>query len=143
MATVYATPTDLTAWMAPTVIPANATQLLRTASLAIREATETAFYAADPTTGLPTDTVLLQAFNDATCAHAAALYTFSIDPLAGGTLESGVVESSVGIGTARITYADAAAALAAKGELVNGICLEASRILRQAGIVLGVPWIVG
>ena len=142
MATVYAQPDDLAAWMEADA-PANATRLLRTASLAVREATETAFYAVDSVTGLPTDATLLQAFNDATCSHAAALYTFSIDPLAGGTLESGMVESAVGIGTARITYADATAALEAQGELVNGICLEASRILRQSGIVLGIPWVVG
>lgn len=139
--TPYASTDDLTAWTGTTA-PANATLLLRTASYAVREATETAYYAADPVTGLPTDTKTLGAFRDATCAQAAALAAADIDPTFGGTLEPGV-QTSIGIGSARITYADAADAVAAKQDLIGGLCLEARRILRQAGIVTGVPWIVG
>ena len=139
--TPYASTDDLAAWLGADA-PANATLLLRTASYAVREATETAYYAADPVTGLPTATATLAAFRDATCAQAAALHAIDIDPTAGGALEVGV-QTSIGIGSARITYADAAEAVAAKQQILGGLCLEAARILRQANIVLGVPWVVG
>lgn len=142
MALVYATDADLTAWMAPTALPANSAQLLRTASFAVREFTETAYYACD-TTGMPTDPVQLQAFKDATCAQAAAMASFQVDPLAGGVLESSLVESAVGIGTAKISYGDAAAAVQGQLQLLNGLVLEAARILRQAGLVVTAPWVVG
>lgn len=137
---VYASTNDLASWMG-TPAPANATALLRTASLAVREATELAFYATD-TTGLPTDATILQAFSDATCSHAAALYQADVDPNAGGVLEPGV-HASDGIGSARITYSDAALAAEAKRMLVRGLCQEAQRILRNAGLTPTAPWIVG
>ena len=140
---LYATPGDLTVWMTPTPTPTNATVLLRTASYAVREATQTAYYPADPVTGLPTEPVTLAAFRDATCAQAAAYAAFGIDPLTGGGLLGGVVETGAQIGTARLTYGDATTALQSRIALVNGLCLEAHRILRQAGITLQVPWIVG
>lgn len=145
MPMIYATKADLAAWLnpdAPGDPPANATLLLRTASMAVTEATETAFYAAD-TNGLPTDAKTLQAFKDATCIQAAALLSFDVDPLAGGTLEAGGVETSVALLSARVTYADAAAAVEAQQQLLGGLTLDAQRVLRQAGIQLGVPWIVG
>ncbi|MGN6722988.1 MAG: hypothetical protein ACTHJM_10290, partial [Marmoricola sp.] len=71
---IYATTDDLTVWMAPTAPPDPAAQYLRTASLAVAEATKTWFYSTD-TTGAPTDATIKQAFNDATCAQAAAMIT--------------------------------------------------------------------
>lgn len=142
MPTIYATADDLATWLGDTPAPANAVALLRSASMAVTEATETAFYAAD-SNGLPTDAKTLQAFKDATCIQAAALMAFGVDPNAGGTLEAGAVESSVGILSARVTYADAAAGVDAQQQLLNGLTLDAQRALRQAGIHLGVPWIVG
>lgn len=141
MSLIYATTADLTAWMQPTSIPTNATQLLRTASMAVREATESAFYAAD-TTGMPTDPVILQAFKDATCAQAAALATQDINPLAGGALLDGV-ESSVGLLSGRITYAGTDQVLSGKKQVIGGLVREAYLILRQAGIILNTPWVVG
>ncbi len=138
---VYATTTDYAAWTG-TTSPANIAQLLRTASMAVREATEMAFYTVD-STGMPTDAVQLQAFNDATCCQAAALAAFQVDPLAGGTLESGEVESAVGIGTARITYGDAAAAVEAQRALIGGLTPDARRILRNARLMPTSPWVVG
>lgn len=138
---VYATRDDYAAWISDTA-PANIDALLRTASLAVREATELAFYTADAT-GMPTDPTQLQAFNDATCCQAAALAAFGVDPNAGGTLESGGVETSVGIGTARETFADAAAAVEAQQNLIQGLTPDAKRILRNAKLMPASPWVVG
>lgn len=130
---VYATSDDLAAWTGEAA-PTNATQLLRTASLAIREVTKTAFYATDDT-GLPTDPNVAQAFNDACCAHAAALAAFDYDPTTGGVYEAGLVESSVKIGSASVTAADGDAAIQAAQGLLGGLAPEALRVLR-----LEMPW---
>ena len=137
---VYASTDDLQTWLGAAA-PANATALLRSASLAVREATELAFYDTD-STGRPTDATILQAFNDATCCQAAWLTTEGVDPNLGGTLEAGV-EASVGIGSARITYADGADAAAAKQRALTGLCPDAQRILRNARLTPTAPWIVG
>lgn len=137
---VYASTDDLAAWIGGDA-PVNAAGLLRSASLAVREATSLAFYATD-STGLPTDTTLLQAMNDAACCQAAWLNAEGVDPNLGGTLAAGV-ETSVGIGSARITYADGAEAAAAKQRALTGLCPDAQRILRNAGLTPTAPWIVG
>lgn len=138
---VYATSDDLSAWTGSPA-PTNAAGLLRTASFAVQEATETAFYQVD-VNGLPIDSNVLAAFRDATCAQASAMTTQGVDPLAGGTYTSDGVEQSVGIGSARIQFADAADAIWASQQLLQGLCPEAQRILRLAGIQVGVPWVAG
>lgn len=142
MPIIYADSTALAAWLSPTPLPDNATKILRSASMTITEATETAFYATD-STGVPTDAKTKQAFQDATCAQAAALIAYGIDPDAGGILEGGAIETSVALLSARVTYADNQAAVDGQQQLLNGLVPEAQRILRQAGLVLGVPWVVG
>lgn len=142
MPIIYADDTALTAWLSPTPLPTNSAKILRTASMAVTEATETAFYATD-STGVPTDAVTKQAFQDATCAQAAALIAYGVDTDAGGILEGGTVETSVALLSARVTYADNQAAVDGQQQLLNGLVPEAQRILRQAGLVLGVPWVVG
>lgn len=144
MPIIYATAEDLTSWLtiSGATPPANPGGYLRTASMAVTEATETAFYATD-SQGLPTDAKTLQAFKDATCAQAAALAAFEVDPTAGGILEGGQVETSVAILSARVTYADNQAAVDGQKQLLEGLVPEARRILRQAGLMLGVPWVVG
>lgn len=139
MATSYATPAQLAAWTGATA-PTNASQLLRSASLVITDATFSAFYAT--LNGVPTDANVLQAFQDATCAQAAAMTTLSIDPLAGGVLTANV-ESRSKIGSAEIWLADGDAAAAAKARALTTIVPEAKLILEQAGIRLNSPWIVG
>jgi hypothetical protein len=138
---VYATSADLADWMTPTALPANAAQLLRTASMTVHEATMTSYYDVDGT-GLPTDATTLQAFKDATCAQAAALSLAGIDPLSGGVLKSGVA-SQKAVGSARIDYADATAAAASRQALTTDLCTEAHRILQQAGIMLEAVWTIG
>jgi hypothetical protein len=139
---VYATSADYAAWTG-TSAPAGLTSKLRSASLAVREATELDFFATD-TTGLPTDAAILQAFNDATCCQAAALVALALDPNAGGAVTPSVKESK-SIGTARITYAqaDAANAAAAKAQAATGLVPDALRILRDAGLARTAPWVVG
>lgn len=137
----YATTDDLAEWIDGD-LPDNAKAILRTAAYAVREATSTAYYSADQNTGLPLDVTTAAAFRDATCAQAAALIALGIDPLAGGGTEASV-ERSVGIGSARIEYADANDAAQARAQLLGGLCQEASRIIRQSNIVLGRPWVVG
>lgn len=137
---VYAAPADYATWTGAAA-PANITALLRSASLAVREATEMCFYATD-TTGMPTDTGILQAFNDATCCQAAFLNTADVDPNQGAVVTASV-EQATRIGSASITFADATAAAAAKQQAVEGLCLDAARILRNAGLTPKPPWQVG
>lgn len=139
MTLTYAASTDLAAWTG-TAAPANATQLLRSASLLVRDATACDYYAADPT-GLPTDATILQAFKDATCAHAALWAAAGIDPAAGEAKAR--VLSSKGIGTARLTYADAQAAADAAAASLRELCPEGRRILRDAGLASTSAWLVG
>ncbi len=137
---IYATPADLSTWTGADA-PVNVVGLLRTASLAVREGTELCFYDTD-SSGMPTDAALLQAFNDATCCQAAYLSAEAVDPNRGGVIDTGI-ETSVGIGSARITYADAQATVAAKQAALGGLCPDAARILRNAGLYATAPWIVG
>lgn len=136
---VYATSANYTAWTGGAA-PANIANLLRAASLSVTEATELCFYAHD-TTGMPTDAVILQTFNDATCCQAAFLAAINYDPLRGGVAAPGIT-SSQGIGSARMTYADAKALAETKLNSVMGLCLDAQRILANGNLVPSNPWIV-
>lgn len=139
MTLIYATSADLATWTGAAA-PANAAQLLRSASLLVREATACDFYATD-TTGLPTDTAVLAAFNDATCAHAALWAALKVDPLAGAAQVR--IQASKGIGTARISYADAQAAADAAADSLRNLCPEARRILRDAQLGSTAAWRIG
>ncbi|WP_076260867.1 hypothetical protein [Intrasporangium flavum] len=127
----YATPDDLAAWTGASA-PANAVQLLRTASGLVAEATITAWYATD-SAGLPTATATLDAFRDATCAHAAAMAAAKVDPAAGAAVGAGAAVRKK-VGTAEVEYAGAADAASARARLVDVLCPEAIRILRAAGL---------
>jgi hypothetical protein len=130
MTLVYADSDDLAAWTG-TDAPGNATVLLRSASILVRDATISALYETDDD-GYPTDTDVLQAFNDATCAHAAALDAADVNPLAAGT-QAGI--SSTAIGGASISYAGADAAASVRLDLSRSLCQEALRILHHAGML--------
>lgn len=143
MTLVYATSTDYQAWPGVTSTPSNIAAILQSASLAVREATAMCYYLAD-TTGLPTDATIKQAFNDATCCQAAALVAIGYDPTTGGTVTA-TVKQSKGIGSAhiQIASADAQAASQAKKRVIEGLTLDAQRILRDAGLRITGPWVVG
>ncbi len=140
-APAYASTDDLAAWLEADA-PDNASLLLRSAAYAVREATSTAFYAADPTTGLPTDATVAAAFKAATCAQAAALAALDVDPNLGGTIDT-AVETSIAIGSGKVEYADSAYAAKSRIATLTGLCLDAARELKMAGIQLGVVWTVG
>lgn len=135
---VYATVDDFAQWI-DADLPANARALLRTASFGVREFTATAWYDAN-TDGSPKDTAIAAVFRDATCAQAAFLLGVGYDPLSG--LVSGV-ETEAGVGSARVTYADALNAVERVYSGAYGLCAEARRIIAQGGIITNVPWIVG
>lgn len=67
---VYATPADLTDYTGEAA-PANAEQLLARASRMLEaQVFRLCWYEADDTTGLPTNTLVSEAFRDAVCAQA-------------------------------------------------------------------------
>lgn len=139
---VYATSSDLQTWTGTTP-PANADQLLRTASMLVRKATMTAYYAVDGD-GMPTDPAKRQAFEDATCCHAAAMAAAGIDPLAGGVVtKTTAAVVAKRIGTAHIEYAGAATAAAARAQLAVELAPDAYRILQQAQVIPAAPWTIG
>lgn len=136
-----ATPDDLAAWTT-TDAPANAVVLLRSATLLVQEATAQAYYDVDPLTGLATDRQTGQALNDATCIQAAAWAALGINPLLGGVADVGV-ESATKIGTASITYADAALVAQAQFDAVTGLVPEAMRKLQANNLIVPQAWAFG
>lgn len=150
---IFATADDLAAWLPSTVsMPDDPNSLLRSASLLIAEATNTSYYDTvnqdDPTNlnvivdSLPSDPTILQAFNDATCAQATAWLVLGINPATGGVIVS-ATKTSVGIGSGRITYADAAAAASARAESLTTLVPEAERVLRAVGLITSHAWSYG
>lgn len=143
MALIYATPTDLSAWIGS--VPDNVIALLRSASRLVRKATATAFYAVD-TNLLPTDATYLQAFNDATCAQAAFWAANNIDPTTGGITTAAPIRARK-IGSASLDYdtsvVSSVTAYAAKAFAARTLCEESQDILQLAGINLNAPWIAG
>jgi hypothetical protein len=135
---VYADPADLATFDGGPP-PVNAVALLRHSSLLVAEATRLAVYdtAAD---GVPTDLDVLQAFKDATCAHASVLAANSIDPR---TVATGTAISQTSIGGATIAYAGADAAATARQTLATRLCPEAWRILSLAGLTNNAPYSYG
>lgn len=138
---IYATADDLATWSETLDDDCDPTAALRSASLRVAEAIAGDYYTTDDT-GLPTDPVALQALNDATCCHALALLTLKIDPNTGGAATTGVV-TSVGIGSARKTFADATQAAAARACAAGQLVPDALLILRQAGMATTRVWSYG
>lgn len=101
MSRVYATAADYTTWVgadesdSTAVVPADIDRQLARASLDIERATLTAVYAVDDD-GLPTDTAIAQAFEDATCAQVEAWQD------TGDELGTGVTYDDVQIGSVRL-----------------------------------------
>lgn len=140
---IYATAADLAKWTQQAA-PANAVQLLRSASLLVRDATKACFYAVD-SNNMPTDATTLQTFNDATCAQAAFWAANGIDPSA--PLAVPGVLNQKAIGSARLGYdtagAGSLAAWQAKVQAASELCDEAVRILQDGNLKLSAVWVVG
>ena len=132
---IYATPEELTAWLAPTPAPADAAGLLRSASGLIRSETKTALYATDAD-GYPSDPGIRAAFKDATCAQAKFWADHTIDPALG---PAGVTPAatSKSIGGASISYGTDPATAAARAGLPGVMAPDAWYILNDAGLLGG------
>ena len=135
MVLVYADATALTAWTGQAA-PANATQLLRSASMLITSATVASVYGVDDA-GLPSDATVLEAFRDATCAQVAYWVAAGVDPAAGGISTSAPVRGK-SLGSGRVEYDTAVSgsvnAFQAKRAAATTLCAEAFMILQQAGV---------
>ncbi|HEY2642309.1 MAG TPA: hypothetical protein VGI56_01030 [Galbitalea sp.] len=129
---------DLAAWTGATA-PANAAALLRSATILVLDATEGAYYNADPLTGLATDAQIKQAMNDATCIQAAAWAAISYDPLAGGIVTN-TVKSSKKIGSASVTIEGAATAAASQAAASGQLVPEALKKLQQNNLLGNGPY---
>ena len=137
---IYATTAELTAWLG-TAAPANATTLLRSASILVHRATMTAIYDVNVATSLPVDAALVAAFSDATCSQVGTWIALALDPAKGAAGAAKVV-SAKSIGSGSITYAVTAAA-AAMANAATDLSQEAWLILAQAGLASGSPWELG
>lgn len=129
MARVYATRTDLVGYApAGVVVPADpeASRMLARASEAVELATMSAVYATDAA-GLPTDTAVVGAMRDATCAQVVH-WVESGD-------ESGQAGqwTSVGIGSISLARAGAGTAVTPAGHLPDAV----ARPLHLAGLLPG------
>ncbi len=129
---IYAAPDDLIDgdWLTGTV-PANATALLRYASILVRRATMCDHYDTD-SAGLPADTVTAGAFRDATCAQAAMWSLAGINPLAGTVGRELAVASQTADGGS-VTYGDAISAEEVD-QALSRLNSAALLILRNAGL---------
>lgn len=138
---MLAQPSDLANWTGAAA-PANATQLLRSATGLVLEATGSAYYDADPTTGLATDTITYNALRDATCIQAAAWAAMGIDPSLGGVPAVGVVAQKR-IGSASIVYANPNDAEQARSESLRNLVPEAARKLQLNNLLSTNAWVYG
>ncbi|UXM90947.1 hypothetical protein [Paenarthrobacter sp. JL.01a] len=135
MVLVYAATSDLTTWTGGPP-PANATQLLRSASMLITSATVASVYGVDDA-GLPSEAKVLQAFKDATCAQVAYWVTAGVDPTGGGISTAAPVRGKR-LGSGSVEYDTAVSgsvtAFQAKRAAAATLCAEAFMVLHQAGV---------
>jgi hypothetical protein len=136
-----ATSADYTNWTALTA-PANIAPILRACTSLVLDASEGAYYATDPLTGIATEPQQMTAMRDAVCIQAAAWVVLDINPLNGGVITSSV-KSSKKIGSASIAYADSTEAAAARVAAYEGLVPEAMRKLQQNNLVGSGPWTFG
>lgn len=137
---IYATIEDLTEWMAPKPIPANAASLLRSASNLAYSETKTAFYATD-TAGMPTHPEILEAFRDATTAQCQFWADMKVDPSLGA---AGVapLAAAKSIGGASIQYSTYVSTAEARANAAGVLGPDAFYALEQAGLLSGQPVIL-
>jgi len=135
MVLVYADSAELVTWTGAPA-PANATQLLRSASMLVRSATATSVYGVDET-GLPSDANVAEAFRDATCAQVASWVGAGVDPSGAGLSTTAPVRGKK-LGSGSVEYDTAVSgsvtAFQAKRAAAVTLCPEAFMILQQAGV---------
>lgn len=118
------------------------TNLIRSATRLVFRETRQAYYTVDPTTGLATDTQIQGALHDATVVQVVAWYQLGYDPTFGGVITP-TVTTSTKIGTASETFADAAAAAAARASALNELVPEARYLLELQNLLIPNPWTFG
>lgn len=139
--TFLAAASDYTAYTGGSA-PTNINLLLQSATALVLDATAGAYYSVDPTTGLATDTQIATAMTQATVIQAAAWAKLGYDPLAGGVIQTSVVQSSKAGGSSD-TFADAQLAAAAMADAVQNLVPDAVRVLRLNNLLLPNPWVFG
>lgn len=137
-----ATSQDYLDYTGASAVPDNITALLRSASRLVRRDTVTAVYDVD-TAGNATNSVVIDALRDATCAQAAAWDDQKINPLAGGVVVANPVATSKSLDGASITYAGAQQAAAVRAAIADCLVPEAVDILTAAGLTSGRPLTYG
>lgn len=137
---IYATAQDLAAWTGDTA-PSNADLLLRSASILVRDATKAALYDVDAS-GKPSDTDVLEAFTDATCAQAAMWDAADIDPAEGGVGVAAPTVTRKSMGGRSVEYSDLSGSVTVqqdRAKAARTLCDEALAILASAGLLSGMP----
>lgn len=129
---VYAEPDDLMdGWLLEPPEAPVAVRAIKFASQLVRTATACDHYEVDPA-GAPTEPDVIEAFRDATCAHAAMWIESGINPAAGTVgREIGIASQSADGGS--VTYADSVSADEVAVSLKR-LCSTALDILRSAGL---------
>lgn len=125
--TPYATVSDLTEWLAPEAVPANAARLLRSASFRVAAACEISPYGDTPVDAG-------DALRDATCAQAAVWAELGISPDAVGIGVAVAKRSKILTATVDTDTSVLAETLDAA---INTLAPEALAILTAAGLLGG------
>ncbi|OOL31859.1 hypothetical protein GQ85_11035 [Rhodococcus rhodochrous] len=129
---VFATADDYAAYPDAATAPANLGMMLREASLMVREVCRSDLFDTDPTTGMPTDTALVEALRDATCAQAEVWAATAADPVKGpGGQDPRLTVSA--IDGASVSF-DTYLTMDARARALVQLAPSAVRHLRNAGL---------
>lgn len=139
---LLAQPSDLAAWMELPDPPAKALATLRACTRMVLDASQGAYYDADPATGLATAEPAATALRTATLIQAAAWVTLGIDPYAGGATTARV-KSSSRLGSAQVVYADGQQAADSRDRAARHLVSDAQHTLAQANLLGTGPWTFG
>lgn len=128
---IYATPSDLMPdWLDE--IPANATRLIRAASVMVEDTTRLALYATD-TQGLPTEPEVIEAFRDAVCNQVAIWHAGELDPNAGAAGQALYVKSQT-VDGGSVTL-EGHVSVEERTKAATGLDNSTLMILRNAGLL--------
>lgn len=135
MSISYATQADLAIW-GLTTLPSPADSYLRSATMLVRSATKSAVYDVDEN-GLPSDPIILRAFNDATCAQVEYWQASGVNPMAGGVTftDGGQLASRSEGARAEAFFADSDAFKASRREAAMCLCRLSTEILAANGML--------
>lgn len=132
----YATPAEYAEWLGKDTAPAGAERALAEATIVVDELLITAVYDVDDA-GVPTDTDVLAAVRDATCAQADYARGTG-DPYSTGAAGAW---SSVKVGSASLTRGGGGGSGGAAGG--GRYSPTATSLLRQAGLLGSGPYMCG